>query len=64
MEEHLDLSEFDREYKNDETGCKAYSPQVLLKTVLLGYSRGKKSSRKLEAACKENIVFMALACGQ
>lgn len=64
VEEHLDLSEFDQEYKNDETGCKAYSPKVLLKTVLLGYSRGKRSSRKLEAACKENIVFMALACGQ
>jgi transposase len=64
VEERLDLSGFDQEYKNDETGCKAYSPKVLLKVVLLGYSRGKKGSRKLEAACRENIVFMALACGQ
>jgi len=32
--------------------------------VLLGYSRGLISSRKIEQACKENIVFMALSCGQ
>jgi len=63
VEEHLDLSGFDQEFKNDETGCRAYSPKVLLKVVLLGYSRGMLGSRKLEAACRENIVFMALTCG-
>jgi len=64
LEEHLDLSGFDQDFKNDETGCRAYSPKVLLKVVLLGYSRGMLGSRKLEAACRENIVFMALTCGQ
>ena len=64
VEEHLDLSGFDQEFKNDDMGCKAYSPKVLLKAVLLGYARGKNSSRKLEGACRENIVFMALTCGQ
>jgi transposase len=42
----------------------AYDPKVLLKVVLLGYSRGLISSRKIEQACKENIVFMALSCSQ
>ena len=64
VEERLDLSGFDEEHSNDETGRRAYDPRVLLKVVLLGYSRGKLSSRKLEAACKENVIFMALCCGQ
>ena len=64
VEERLDLSCFDQAYKNEETGRPAYNPRVLLKVVLLGYSRGKLSSRKLEAACRENVIFMALCCGQ
>jgi hypothetical protein len=35
-----------------------------LKVVLLAYSRGLISSRKIEQACRENVVFIALACGQ
>ncbi len=64
IEMRMDLSVFDRNYNNDETGRSAYDPKVLLKVVLLGYSRGLISSRKIERACRENIVFMALACGQ
>ena len=64
VEERLDLSGFDEEHSNDETGRPAYDPRVLLKVVLLGYSRGKLSSRKLEAACQQNVIFMALCCGQ
>jgi transposase len=37
---------------------------VLLKVMLFGYSRGLTSSRDLEKACRENVTFMALACGQ
>jgi transposase len=64
IETRMDLSVFDRNYNNDETGRSAYDPKVLLKVVLLGYSRGLISSRKIEQACRENIIFMALACGQ
>lgn len=64
VEERLDLSIFDDRYRNDETGRKAIAPQVLIKIVLFGYSRGLISSRSLERACCENITFMALACGQ
>jgi len=63
VEERLDLSAFDAQRQNDETGAPGYDPRVLLKVVLLGYSRGLLSSRKLEAACREQIVFMALTCG-
>lgn len=64
VSERLDLSAFDAQYRNDETGCRAYDPRVLLKVVLLGYALGQRSSRRLEAACKQNIIFMALTCGQ
>jgi transposase len=31
--------------------------------VLVAYARGIIASRKIEQACRENITFMALACG-
>ncbi len=64
VEKRLDMSVFECKYRNDETGRAAYDPKVLLKVVLLAYSRGLISSRKIEQACWENVVFMALACGQ
>jgi transposase len=64
VEKRLDMSIFAGKYRNDETGRSAYDPKVLLKVVLLAYSRGLISSRKIEQACRENVVFIALACGQ
>jgi transposase/IS5 family transposase len=64
VEKRLDMSIFEGKYCNDETGRAAYDPKILLKVVLLAYSRGLISSRKIEQACRENVVFMALACGQ
>jgi len=64
VETRLDTSAFEQKYRNDETGRTAYDPKILLKIVLLGYARGLISSRKIEQACRENVVFVALACGQ
>ena len=64
VEKRLDMSIFEGKYRNDETGRAAYDPKILLKVVLLAYSRGLISSRKIEQACRENVVFIALACGQ
>ena len=64
VEERLDVSQFDKRYNNDETGRSAYDPKILLKVILLAYSRGVVHSRKIEKACKENVIFMALTCGQ
>lgn len=64
IEEHMDMSLFDKRYRNDKTGRSAIDPKILLKIVLFGYSRGMISSRSLERACKENVTFMALTCGQ
>jgi transposase len=63
VETEMDLSIFDRRYKNDETGCAAYHPKVLLKVVLFAYSRGIVGSRRIERLCRKNVTCMALAYG-
>ncbi len=57
----MDLSCFDERFHNDETGAPAYDPRILLKIVLFAYSRGLTSSREIERACRENVVFVALS---
>jgi transposase len=64
VESRMDMSVFDCNYQNDETGRSAYDPKISLKIVLLGYSRGLTSSRQIERACRENILFMAMSCNQ
>lgn len=61
IDNELDLSAFDEFYCNDYAGPEAYPPQTLLKVILYGYSQGLLSSRKIETACRTNVVFMALA---
>jgi transposase len=57
----MDLSIFHHRFHNDESGAPAYDPAILLKVVLFAYSRGITSSRDIERACRENVVFMALS---
>jgi transposase len=64
IETRMDMSVFEGKYKNDAIGRSAYDPKVLLKVVLLGYSRGLRSSRDIERACCENVTFMALSGNQ
>jgi transposase len=62
VEKNIDLSVFEGRYQNDDTGATAINPKVLLKVILFAYSRGMISSRQIERACGENILFMALSC--
>jgi transposase len=64
VETRMDMSVFDGNYQNDETGRRAYDPKILLKVVLFAYSRGLISSRQIERACCENVTFMAMSCNQ
>ncbi len=61
VDHQIDRSVFDPRYSNDEAGASAYDPSGLLKIVLLGYARGLTSSRSIDRACRENVVFMALS---
>jgi len=56
----IDTSVFDKNYKNDLTGASAVPPSVLLKLIIYGYSKGRKSSRELETLNRNNIIAKAL----
>ena len=61
VDRELDLSAFHARYKNDVEGASAFDPAVLIKIILLAYSRGIIHSRKIEAACRENVLFIAVS---
>jgi transposase len=63
VDHELDFAPLDMRFRNDVTGASAYDPRTLTKIVLLGYSRGLISSRKIERACVQNTVFMAIGGG-
>jgi transposase len=63
-ENKMDLSIFDCRYKNDETGCPAYDPTILVNVVLFAYSHGFVGSRRIEWLCGNHVTCMALACMQ
>jgi transposase len=64
VEQKRDLSLFECRDKNEETGCPASDPKILLKVVLCAYSRGVIGSRRIEWLCWHNVICMALACMQ
>jgi transposase len=64
VDNEIDLIGLDSRYKNEDKERPAYDPRILLKVVLLAYARGLIGSRQIERACRENITFMALSCGQ
>jgi transposase len=61
IDESIDLTVFEARYGNDDGGAPAYDPAVLLKIILLAYSRGITSSRQIERLCRENVLFMAIS---
>jgi transposase len=62
LDHEIDLSRFDKRFKNDLVGAAAYPPAMMLKVVLFAYSQGIVGSRGIEAACCEHVTFIAL-CG-
>jgi transposase len=47
VDNELDLSVFESRYNNDETGCPAYDPAIVLKIILAAYARGISFNRAL-----------------
>jgi len=61
VDNELDLSALDAQFKNDEVGASAYDSRVMLKIVLLAYSQALISSRTIEQACLRNVQFIAIS---
>ncbi len=60
IDEKMDLSSFDKRFKNDQMGAPAYDPKVMLKIILYAYSKGIIWSRKIAELCRTNIIVKAL----
>jgi transposase len=54
-------TEIEARYRNDDVVASAYEPRVLLKIILLAYSYGIVSSRAMQAACCDNVRFIAIS---
>jgi len=61
VDNELNLTALDAQFKNNEVGASAYDPRVMLKIVLLAYSQGLISSRTIEQACQRNVQFIAIS---
>ncbi len=59
----LDWDALNIPLETDKRGCCEYSPVIMLKILLYGYSYGIRSSRKLERALHHNLSFIWLAGG-
>ncbi len=57
--DQIDIDALMKKYKGG--GASSYHPRMLLKTLVFAYISNIYSSRKIEAALKENIHFMWLA---
>ncbi len=55
----INLAPLLKQYKGG--GCSSYHPRMMLKVLIYGYLSNIYSSRKLEAATRENIYFMWLS---
>jgi transposase len=63
VDEHLDLSAFYADYREGR-GAPPFDPRLMVRVLLLGYTTGARSSRKLEQACWEQVAFRWLAGGE
>ncbi len=61
VDNYIDTTVFDDRYNNDENGAKAYPPAILLKIILLAYSKGCYTSRRIQELCRTNIQFIAIS---
>ncbi|WP_208765293.1 transposase [Streptomyces albidochromogenes] len=53
--DQLDLTAFVHSYRADRQGRAAYPPQTLIALLLYCYSKGIRSSRKIEQACFDDV---------
>src|SRR5512134_1062142 len=61
IDEEIAMDGFEARFKNDTVGAPGYNPAVLLKVVLLAYSKGIVRSRAIAALCRENVLFNAIS---
>lgn len=59
--QELDTTELEQSYNNQNGGCSAYHPVMILSVLIYGYMNGIFSSRQLAKQLKQNLALMYLA---
>ena len=55
--DQMDLSAFYGVYRENGQGRAAYEPSMMVALLLYAYARGNRSSRGIERACREDVVY-------
>ena len=58
--EEMDLSAFYGAYRANGQGRAAYEPSMMVALLLYAYARGNRSSRGIERACREDVVYKVI----
>jgi transposase len=62
--DELDLSAFYGAYRADGHGRPAFAPSMMVALLLYAYSKGNRSSRGIERACREDVAYMVISAQQ
>jgi transposase len=60
----MDLSGFYAGYREDGLGRAAYEPSMMVALILYCWSRGMRSSRRIERACVEDVACRVISANQ
>ena len=60
----MDLSRFYAKRRADGWGAAAFQPSMMVSLLLYAYAKGVTSSRKIEAACADDVAFRVIAVNQ
>src|SRR5579872_35336 len=58
--DQMDLGRFERSYRLGAAGRPPFDPRVMVALLLYAYSRGNRSSRRIERACREDVAFKVI----
>jgi transposase len=62
--EQMNLSAFYGAYRENGQGRAAYDPAMMVTLLLYAYARGTRSSRQIERACGEDVVYKLICAMQ
>ncbi len=58
--DQMNLERFERSYRLGAAGRPPLDPRVMVALLLYAYSRGSRSSRRIERACLEDVAFKVI----
>jgi transposase len=63
VEDHLDTSAFHARRRTGGAGTAGYDPDMLVTLLMWAYATGLTSSRRIEAACLQDVCFRVICAG-